>query len=163
MNAREQKIQALIEPTIHDLGLVLWGMELLSSGKQTLLRVYIDRPDTPEQQGGVTVDDCADVSREIGDLLDVEEVFSTAFTLEVSSPGMDCILFTPEQYVANVGQQVDVRLNVPFERRKRITGLLVGVEDNEAIVRADDEEYLLPLENINRARVVPLFEKKAKR
>ncbi len=130
-------------------------MELLSPGKQALLRVYIDKPDV-----GVTVDDCADVSREISDLLDVEEVFSSATTLEVSSPGMDCILFTPAQYLENVGQQVDIRLNVPLERRKRITGVLAGLEDNEAIVQAGEDEYVLPLENINRARVVPMFEKK---
>lgn len=110
----------------------------------------------------ITVDDCANVSREISDLLDVEEVFNSAFTLEVSSPGMDCILFNEEQYLANVGQQIDVRLNAPFEGRKRITGLLMGVEDGEAVVRSGEDEYLLPLENVNRTRVVPQFDKQAK-
>ncbi len=115
-----------------------------------------------ESLSRITVDDCANVSREISDLLDVEEVFNSAFTLEVSSPGMDCILFNEEQYLANVGQQIDVRLNAPFEGRKRITGLLMGIEDGEAVVRSGEDEYLLPLENVNRTRVVPQFDKQAK-
>lgn len=146
-----------------------------------MLRVFIHRPvvavegaDLSLEVGAVedeslsrtvtniTVDDCANVSREISDLLDVEEVFNSAFTLEVSSPGMDCILFNEEQYLANVGQQIDVRLNAPFEGRKRITGLLMGVEDGEAVVRSGEDEYLLPLENVNRTRVVPQFDKQAK-
>ena len=153
-----------------DLGLLLWGIELISQGKHSMLRVFIHKPvvaadvaeDEDESLSRVTVDDCANVSREISDLLDVEEVFNSAFTLEVSSPGMDCILFNEEQYLANLGQQVDVRLNAPFEGRKRITGLLVGVEDGEAVVRSGDDEYLLPLENVNRTRVVPQFDKQAK-
>lgn len=146
-----------------------------------MLRVFIHRPvvavegadlslevDAVEDESlsrtvtNITVDDCANVSREISDLLDVEEVFNSAFTLEVSSPGMDCILFNEEQYLANVGQQIDVRLNAPFEGRKRITGLLMGVEDGEAVVRSGEDEYLLPLENVNRTRVVPQFDKQAK-
>lgn len=177
MNAREQQIQALVEPTVDDLGLHLWGIELISQGKHTMLRVFIHKPvvavegaevDAVEDESlsrtetSITVDDCANVSREISDLLDVEEVFNSAFTLEVSSPGMDCILFNEEQYLANVGQQIDVRLNAPFEGRKRITGLLMGVEDGEAVVRSGEDEYLLPLENVNRTRVVPQFDKQAK-
>ncbi len=159
MNAREQRIEALIAPTIADLGCECWGIELFSQGKRTLLRVYIDKPG----DDGVTVDDCADVSREIGDLLDVEDVFGSAFTLEVSSPGMDCTLFKPEHYLANVGQQVEVRLSVPVEGRKRVTGLLAGLEDDEVIVRLvengeqPDEEYVLPLNNVQRAKVIPQF------
>ncbi len=164
-----------MEPTVEDLGLHLWGIELISQGKHSMLRVFIYKQIcksvTAEVDAGevedeslsrVTVDDCAKVSREVSDLLDVEESFNSAFTLEVSSPGLDCILFNEEQYLANVGQQIDVRLNSPFEGRKRITGLLMGVEDGEAVVRSGDDEYLLPLENVNRTRVVPQFDKQAK-
>ena len=164
-----------MEPTVEDLGLHLWGIELISQGKHSMLRVFIYKqicqsvtaevdPGEVEDESlsRVTVDDCAKVSREVSDLLDVEESFNSAFTLEVSSPGLDCILFNEEQYLANVGQQIDVRLNSPFEGRKRITGLLMGVEDGEAVVRSGDDEYLLPLENVNRTRVVPQFDKQAK-
>ena len=130
----------------------MWGVEYLSQGKHSKLRVYIDK------DGGVTVDDCAAASRHISDLLDVEELITAAYDLEVSSPGMDRILFKPEQYQKSVGAQVDVRLNFPFEGRRRFVGLLAGVENNEALVHVDDTEYVLPIENVRLARVVPQFD-----
>jgi len=80
------------------------------------------------------------------------------YTLEVSSPGMDRILFKPAQYLASVGEQVEVRLNYPFEGTKRVVGVLAGLENDEVIVQAGDEEYVLPLENVQRARIVPTFD-----
>lgn len=152
MNAKEKQIEALLAPTVEANGCAIWGVEWLSSGRHSKLCLYIDRAD------GVSVDDCERISRDVGDLLDVEDVLPQRYTLEVSSPGMDRILFRPDQYAGNVGQRVDVRLNYPFEGRKRIVGVLAGVEDGEAVVRVDDNEYLLPLENVQRARVVPEFD-----
>ncbi len=156
VNARERQIETLISPTVEDLGVAVWGVELIASGKHSVLRVYIHKAD------GITVDDCAEVSREISDLLDVEEVFSGHFTLEVSSPGMDCILFKPEQYQTKVGERIEVRLHAPFEGRKRVVGLLAGLEENQVLVQVEDEEYVLPMENIHRTRVVPEFDGKRK-
>ena len=85
-------------PTVESLGCSIWGVEYLSQGKHTKLRLYIDRSE------GVTVDDCADVSRHVSDVLDVEEILSAAYTLEVSSPGMDRILFKESQYAESVGE-----------------------------------------------------------
>ena len=152
MNKKERQVAELVGPTVEALGCRLWGVEYLSQGKHTKLRVYIDRDD------GVDVDHCAEVSRHIGDLLDVEEFSNNAYTLEVSSPGMDRILFTQEHYLGSVGEQVDVRLNFPFEGRRKFVGQLNGVQDEMAVVQIDDEEFLLPIENIQRARVVPVFE-----
>ena len=152
MNAKEKKIAALLTPTVEANGCAIWGVEWLSSGRHSKLCLYIDRPE------GVSVDDCERNSRQAGDVLDVEDVSQQRYTLEVSSPGMDRILFTPDHYADSVGQRVDVRLNFPFEGRKRIVGLLAGLEDGQAVVRVDDNEYLLPLENIQRARIVPEFD-----
>ena len=149
VNVRERKISQLVATTIEDLGCELWGVELHSGGKHSKLCIYIDRAE------GVTVHDCEQVSRSVSDLLDVEDLLPDRYTLEVSSPGMDRILFRPDQYQGAVGERVDLRLSVPFEKRKRIQGLLVGVENDEAVVRVDDEEYVLPIEGIARARVVP--------
>lgn len=91
-------------------------------------------------------------------MLDVEDVISTAYTLEVSSPGMDRILFKPVHYERNVGAIVDVRLHYPFEGSKRVIGVLAGIEDEEVLVQVEDQEYVLPLENIQRARLVPQFD-----
>jgi len=158
LNRREDQIENLLAPTVEALGCELWGLELLSQGRRSKLRVYIERPE------GVTVDDCERVSREVSDLLDVEDVIPSAYTLEVSSPGMDRILFKDEHYRANLGAMVDVRLNFPFEGRKHIVGELVAMEGEEIVVRpregeaSDGEEYVLALANVQRARLVPVFD-----
>lgn len=138
--------------TVEGMGCEIWGVEFLSQGRHSKLRLYIDKAD------GVSIDDCEKVSRQVSDVLDVENMFTKGYTLEVSSPGMDRILFNAEQYESNVGETVDVRLNFPLEGKKRVVGLLAGVENAEAIVQADGEEYVLPLENVQRARIVPQFD-----
>ena len=155
LDRREQELEALLMPTVESLGCEIWGIEFLRQGKYSKLRLYIDRPG----EEMVTVDDCADVSRHVGDILDVEDFSNNAYTLEVSSPGMDRILFKSAQYQASVGEQVDIRLNFPFEGRKKFIGILAGVEDNSAVLQIDDEEFVLPIENIQKARVVPTFDK----
>ena len=103
------------------------------------------------------MDLCAEVSRHVSDIIDIEEIMPEAYTLEVSSPGMDRLLFKAEHYEAHVGEKIDIRLNYPFEGRKKIVGMLAGVEDDSAVVQDSDTEYLLPLENIRKARIVPVF------
>ena len=142
----------MLTPTVESLGCTIWGVEYLAQGKHSKLRLYIDR------EGGVDVDNCAEVSRHVSDILDVEEFSQSAYTLEVSSPGMDRILFKEAQYLEAVGEQVDVRLNFPFEGRKKFVGLLAGIEESNAVVQVDEDEFLLPLENIQKARVVPVFD-----
>ena len=152
MNRTEQKVEALLRMTVEGMGCEIWGVEFLSQGRHSKLRLYIDKAD------GVSIGDCEKVSRQVSDVLDVENMFTKGYTLEVSSPGMDRILFNVEQYESNVGETVDVRLNFPLEGKKRVVGLLAGVENAEAIVQADGEEYVLPLENVQRARIVPQFD-----
>ena len=155
MSPRENQIEDLLTPVVEASGCELWGLEFLSQGKRSKLRIFIERPE------GVALEDCERVSREVSDLLDVEDVMPSEYTLEVSSPGMDRILFKAEHYQANLGATVDVRLNFPFEGRKRFIGVLAGLEDGEIFVRPQDEEdaeYVLPLENIQRARLVPEFD-----
>ncbi|MEE4281178.1 MAG: ribosome maturation factor RimP [Pseudomonadales bacterium] len=152
MNRKELQVEELLAPTVESLGCTIWGVEFLNQGKHTKLRLYIDRDE------GIDVDHCAAVSRHVSDILDVEEVISSAYTLEVSSPGMDRLLFKEEQFADSAGEQVDIRLNFPFEGRKKFIGVLNGVQDSMAIVQIEDEEFLLPLENIQKARVVPVFD-----
>ena len=152
MDKREREVVQLVTPTVEALGCQVWGVEFLRQGKHSKLRLYIDR------EAGVNVEHCTEVSRHVSDILDVEEFSNSAYTLEVSSPGMDRILFYEEQYVDSVGEQVDVRLNFPFEGRKKFIGRLAGVEESSVLLHIDDEEYVFPLENIQRARVVPSFD-----
>ena len=167
MNRRERQIEELIEPAVVAIGCRVWGVSYLSQGKHSVLRIYIEKPiDSSadaevlpeESQAGVTIDDCEKVSRQVGELLDIEETINGEYTLEVSSPGLDRELFRTEQYSQVVGEQLDVRLSYPFDGRKKFVGQLVGVEDNEAIIQIDGEEFLLPIETIQKARVVPTFD-----
>jgi ribosome maturation factor RimP len=153
---REQRIETLLKPTVEALGFEIWGLEYLSQGRHTLLRLYID------SEAGVTVDDCAEVSRHVGGVLDVEDPISGEYTLEVSSPGVDRYLFRLEQYLPYVGEWVELRLRTPFEGRRKYKGTLKGVEGDEVVVQVDDHEYLLPYEAIDRAQVRPRLQVGAK-
>jgi len=152
MTKKEREIETLLTPTINAMGLRVWGVEYLGQGKRSTLRVYID------SDVGVTIDDCERVSKQVSDLLDVEGTLVSSYTLEVSSPGMDRLLFKPEQYAESIGETVDVRLNYPFEGRRRVVGALTGLENDEVSVQAEDSEFLIPLSNVQRARIVPRFE-----
>lgn len=147
MTVREDKLQALLRPTVEALGFALWGLEFLAQGRHGLLRLYIESP------GGVQVDDCARVSEQVSALLDVEEPVSGDYVLEVSSPGLDRRLFTLEQCAAYAGEEVEVRLRRPFEGQRRFRGTLRGVEGEELVVRVDEHEYLLPFGEVDRAQL----------
>ena len=152
MSSKLEQLQALLAPVVEALGYQCWGVEFISQGRHSLLRVYIDHPD------GILVDDCEKVSRQMSGVLDVEDPISSDYTLEVSSPGMDRPLFTLEQYAAHVGDQVKIRLRSPFEGRRNFQGLLRGVEEQDVVVLVDDHEYLLPIDMIDKTNIIPRFE-----
>jgi|TARA_R100001509_G_scaffold143905_1_gene99990 ribosome maturation factor RimP len=147
--ARQEELQTLLEPSVTALGYQLWGVEFLSQGKHSVLRLYIDA------EKGVTVDDCARVSEQVSGVLDVEDPIAGEYTLEVSSPGVDRLLFRLEQYPAYVGELLEVRLRRPFEGRRNFKGELKGIEGEDVVVQVDDHEYLLPGGAIEKARVYP--------
>ncbi len=149
--ARPQQLTEMLRPVVESMGFVFWGLEFISAGKESMLRVFIDHAD------GITVDNCADVSRQISSVLDVEDPIAQEYNLEVSSPGMDRPIFTLEQYAALAGNIVEVRLRMAFDGRRKFKGRLVGVEQEDVVVHVDDNEYLLPFELIDKAHVVPQF------
>ena len=149
MASKEQQIQQLLEPTVEAMGFELWGVEYMSQGKYSVLRVFIDH------ENGITVTDCAAVSEQVGSVLDVEDPVTGEYTLEVSSPGMDRLLFKLEQFPAYVGELVELRLRRAFEGRRKFKGILKGIEGEDVVVHVDDHEYLLPHSAIEKARVQP--------
>ena len=88
-------------------------------------------------------------------MLDVEDPITGEYTLAVSSPGMDRLLFKLSQYPAYVGEWVELRLRSPFEGRRKFRGVLKGIEGDEVVIHVDDHEYLLPHSAIEKARVQP--------
>jgi ribosome maturation factor RimP len=145
-----ENLEALIKPVVTGLGCELWGMERIVQGKYSLLKIFIDADD------GINVEDCARVSRQVSSLLDVEDPFKGKYTLEVSSPGLDRRLFKLEQFEIFKGARVKLRLNRPYEGRRKFIGLLCGIEDEDVVLRSnDDEEILFPFSEIERANVIP--------
>ncbi|MEM6606221.1 MAG: ribosome maturation factor RimP [Pseudomonadota bacterium] len=148
MSAREKRILSLLEPAVRGLGFDLWGLELQRGKRTSLLRVFIDAPQ------GVQVEDCARVSEQVGMVLEVEEVLTGEYTLEVSSPGIDRRLFSLEQYSAYVGEMLEVKLRAPFEGRRKFKGVLRAIEGDDIVLHVDENEYLLPYTGIDRANVI---------
>ncbi|MGO1691887.1 MAG: ribosome maturation factor RimP [Marinobacter sp.] len=153
MSGKLKQLEDILQPVVEGLGYEFWGIEYRSRGYQSLLRVFID-----DVENGVGVDDCEKVSRQISGVMDVEDPIKTEYTLEVSSPGMDRPLFRPEQYQAFVGHQVQIRLRMAFDGRRKFQGLIKAVEGEDVVVIVDDHEYLLPFDSIERANIIPVFE-----
>lgn len=151
VSSKQAMLIELIEPVVIALGCELWGLEILSQGRHSLLRIYIEKPD------GVGLEDCEKVSRQVSSVLDVEDPITGQYTLEVSSPGMDRPLYTLAQYQQFIGEQIAVKLSRAFEGRKKLRGLLKAIENDEVVVQVDNEEFVLPLEWIDKANVIPTF------
>ena len=150
MTSKEQALEALLAPTVRGLGCEIWGLEYRPWGRRrATLKLFIDAP------GGVTIDDCERVSRQVSALMDIEDPIASAYRLEVSSPGLDRALFRREHYQASIGEQVDVRLTLPVAGRRRVEGRLVGFQGDDIVVRNGEDQYLLPLGHILRTRIVP--------
>lgn len=152
MSSKLEQLQAMLAPVVESLGYQCWGIEFISQGRHSLLRVYIDR------EGGILVEDCEAVSRQVSAVLDVEDPISSEYTLEVSSPGMDRPLFTLEQFAKHAGEQVKIKLRSPFDGRRNFQGLLRGVEEQDVVVLVDDHEFLLPIDLIDKANIIPRFD-----
>ena len=146
------QLGALLEPAIEALGYQLVGVEYRSGGPGgALLRVYIDC------EGGITADDCERVSYQVSGLLDVKDPIPGHYTLEVSSPGLDRLLFRREDYERFAGSLVKLRMAVPQEGRRKYQGRLLRLEGGNVVVDQDGEEVALALDQIEQARLVPEY------
>ena len=149
--SKQQQLQALIAPVVSALGFELWGLEYLTQGRQSTVRVFIEGVE------GVTLEDCERASRQISSVFDVEDPIREHYTLEVSSPGMDRPLYTLDQFVQHVGDDVALRLRSAIGGRRNFKGNLKSVQGQDVLVVVDSDEVLLPFENIEKANIVPRF------
>lgn len=151
MASKHDLLTELLTPVVESMGCQLWGLEYFSQGRHSTLRLYIDRPE------GVGLEECERVSRQVSSVMDVEDPITGEYTLEVSSPGVDRPLYTLEQFARYAGEQVSIRLRSAFEGRRKFSGLLRGVEGDDVLVVVDQHEYLLPIEMIEKANIIPRF------
>jgi ribosome maturation factor RimP len=149
----EQKLTELLKPAVEETGKELLGIEFISAGKNSVLRLFIDH------ENGINVDDCAEVSRQVSALLDVEDPISTEYSLEVSSPGVDRPLFEKAHYEAVVGETVNIRLSIPVNGRRKFKGELIAIENDNLIIVVDGEDYELAISNVDKGNLVANFDK----
>ena len=139
-------LDGILEPTLAGLGFELVDTQVSSRGR--LVRVFMDKP------GGITVDDCAAVSRHLSRLFEVEGIDYDR--LEVSSPGVDRPLRRPADFARFVGHRVDVRMRLADATgRRRYVGVLRGIDGTTATLDVDGAQVALQLQGMDRARLVP--------
>lgn len=145
------KIAEMIEPTIEGLGFELVRVQLFSSprGEASTLQVMAEKED-----GTMTVEGCAKISREISTLLDVEDPIDSEYVLEVSSPGLDRPLTRKKDFVNYAGFEAKIELIKAVENRKRYRGILLGIEDDLVLIRVDGEKYQFDFSDVLKAKLV---------
>ena len=149
MYRQNQKLVGLLEPVVTALGYEMLGVEHHPRGHRSLLRIYIDN------KAGISIDDCARVSEQLNGVLDVEDPVRGAYDLEVSSPGLDRPLFILEHFRRFTGHRVQVQLYEKLDGRKRYQGEIMAVNDNQISIHEEGIEYSIPVDSIERARLVP--------
>ena len=143
------KVKEIIEPVIKGLGVALEDMELRKMGRRVFLRVIIDK------EGGVTIDNCELVSREIEAQLDVEDPIPYPYTLEVSSPGLDRPLKTPGDFKRFCGKTVRIVTSAPVENQTFFIGEIIEAGDTEVtLLLSKDKKINIQHKDIVRARLV---------
>jgi ribosome maturation factor RimP len=142
-----EKLRAMIEPVLRSEGKELVDLELRPESQGWVLRLFID------QEDGINVEDCAQVSHVVGDLLDVADVIQTAYHLEVSSPGLNRPLRKPEHFEKVLGKIVDIRTIEPLGNRRKFKGTLERVDQDKVTVRCEGQEHTIPLPLVERARL----------
>ena len=140
-------VESFARPVLDDMGLELVEVQFRRESVGWILRLFIDR------EGGVSVEDCASVSRQISAYLEVEDLIEHAFNLEVSSPGLERPLRKIEDYVRFAGRKARVKLKEPIEGQRVFYGLLGPVTENTIVLDVDGKEMELDLDAIARARL----------
>lgn len=150
MRLADTKLTRLVRSVVEPMGYELVGVDYFQRGEAgAVLRVYIDH------EGGITLDDCTAVSHQLSGVLDVEDPVPGHYDLEVSSPGLDRPLFTPEHYERFRGQRARVKLSTKLDGRRHFEGVLVGLRDDVVLLEMDGELRELSLAMIESARLVP--------
>jgi len=143
------RIAEIIEPSLDAMGYRLVRVAVLGAGRMTL-QIMAERRD----EAAMTVEDCADISRSVSALLDVADPIAGAYTLEVSSPGIDRPLVRPEDYDRFAGFEAKIELSQPLSGRKRFRGRLLGRAGDRVRLIAETGEVQVPLSAITRAKLI---------
>ena len=151
MRRDQTHLWELFEPVVKGMGYDLIEIEHFPNPKHGVLRLYIDK------EGGVNVDDCSTVSRQVSALIDVEDPVSGQFNLEISSPGADRPLRRLVDFQRFIGSLVKLKTVMPLEGQRNFKGRLLEASEETVVIETDDEEISLPMSAIDKARIVPEY------
>jgi ribosome maturation factor RimP len=143
----KERVCALAEQVLADRNMELIDLEYRREGQGWVLRLYIDN------ENGITLDDCAQVSQEIGTLLDVEDIIGTPYSLEVSSPGLNRPLKKEKDFIKYRGRLIKVKTFDPIDNRRNFKGKLREIFDGGIGVEIDGEVIAIPLANVAKANL----------
>jgi len=143
----EKRTEELITPILDEMGFELYDVEYVKEGADYYLRAYIDK------EGGITIDDCVDVSRRMNDLLDAEPQIGgdDGYIFEVSSPGLGRVLKKDKHLEKAIGQDVDIKTYKPVNGAKEFTGTLKAFDKDTITVEFEDG-----VEQFNRSEVAQI-------
>ena len=137
----------LIEPIVSSEGMELVDIDYLRESHGWVLRLYVDTPT------GVSIDHCARLSRQLGDVLDVKDIVPHPYTLEVSSPGLNRILKKEKDFIAYRGETITVKTSEPVEQRRKFQGKLLECTEGTITLETDNSNVHIPLSLIARAQI----------
>ena len=141
-------LSAVVKTAVEQLGYGCWGIQFSAGKRRALLRVFIDHPE------GISHDDCSSVSHQLSGVLDVENPIRCAYTLEVSSPGVERPLFEVGHYEAYVGSKARVSCYAPIDGRKKFVGRIEAVEERVLTLATENGSVRIPVDGIKRANLV---------
>jgi len=142
------RIRQLVTMAVESLGYELVELELKGAGNNSVLRIYIDKPD------GIAHSDCGLVSEQVGTVLDVEDVIPHKYTLEVSSPGLDRKLGKESDFSRFEGKLAKIQTRIPLQQQKVFKGRLKGLRDGRVVLELPQGNLLeIPLDVIQEARL----------
>jgi len=142
------EVSLLVEPLLSEFGMEMVDVEFQFERGKWILRVFIDK------QGGVTIDDCASISRELGDLIEAENIINLAYALEISSPGLNRPLTKEDDFIRSIGKMVQLKMSRPINKRRNFAGCLTNVKKGMISLVIDDNNLVeLPLNEIDKARL----------
>ena len=146
---KELAVSRIVEPIVASQGMELVAVEYKREARGWVLRIYIDK------EGGVSLDDCISVSNEVGTVLDVEDIFQSPYTLEVSSPGLNRILKKERDFERFKERSVRIRTHNAIGKRRNFKGRLLGCTKGLIQIEVEGQVLHIPLSNVAKANLEP--------
>jgi ribosome maturation factor RimP len=147
-----KQVSELIEPILNELRFELIDVEYLSDRGRWVLRIYINK------DGGITLDDCAKVSGELGDLIDIKNIIEHEYVLEVSSPGLNRPLKKEADFIRVIGKKIRLRTRMPVDGRRNFRGVLKDFKEKKLALDSEGGLVTLAWSDIEKANLVYEFD-----